>query len=397
MKILYILFAILILEGAALAGWYPRSASYNTSGDIIGDNGIFAGDVSITGILSTGGNVSDGVFNEDIALAAGYDWYSKAGAGVVDLHNMTGYFYTPSGINILNGNVKIAGTKTFMVNGGAATFGSSITAASLVVNTTAKAEDLESTDDAYVKDDAIIDGGLRVDETITANKLVSNTTLEGTYLYLLNNAYLLHNFEAEGTARIGSTATANAVVSNTTITGTGIRGTSLSDSGNAVVGGTLGVAGAASMASLTVNSSGTAAIITADKLTVAGVIIPQAITIPVRLSSDSENGTVFIPISGNYQVIGIQEAHSVAATDLHTVTATLVKCSSTQAPATAGTVIMSNTINLKGTPETIQTGTLHINDGTCKVNTTERLGIRFNNPLTGLAGGCLSISVKRIA
>jgi hypothetical protein len=208
-----------------------------------------------------------------------------------------------------------------------------------------------------------------------------------------------------GTGTTDTTTGTNTLNGNVVIAGskTLTTGTGEVDlNGNVVIAGsktlTTGTGAVSLLGSPTVATGKTLAVADADKLTVGGVIVPQAITIPIRISSSTVNGTVFIPISGNYQVVGIQEAHSVAATTATaTVTATIVKVTGTQAPATAGVVVISNTFNLKGTPETIQTGVLSVASGAIKVNTTERLGIRFNNALTSLDGGCISISLQRIA
>lgn len=57
MRKLFGLLMLLMLIGSASAAstWYPRSADYNTSGDINADNGAFSGDVNIVGALTVGG------------------------------------------------------------------------------------------------------------------------------------------------------------------------------------------------------------------------------------------------------------------------------------------------------------------------------------------------------
>lgn len=135
MKYLSIFLAMLLIGMAgAQSSWYPRSADYNTTGDVNADNGHFTGDFTIDGTLGVGTNVSDGVFSEDIALGAGYDWYSIAGAGVVDFGNMTGYMKTPTGAHTLNGNVTIAGAKTFTSGTGAFDVNGAMTTAAITVD-----------------------------------------------------------------------------------------------------------------------------------------------------------------------------------------------------------------------------------------------------------------------
>jgi len=189
------IFLVMLLIGMAGAQstWYPRSADYNTTGDVNADNGHFTGDFTIDGTLGVGTNVSNGVFSEDIALGAGYDWYSIAGAGVVDFGNMTGYFKGPTGEYTLGGNVTISGTKTFAsgtgafdINGEATTRNitldanknvvlsgtgtvsgaATVAGTALTASGTVQGEQVTSTDDARIADD------------LTANDLVVNATAD---------------------------------------------------------------------------------------------------------------------------------------------------------------------------------------------------------------------------
>ena len=219
-------------------------------------------------------------------------------------------------------------------------------------------------------------GGLSTLQDLIAKSIISNTTISGT---VFRPTSIIDSGAISATA-----ATLASVYSNSTVTGTVFRPTSIVNSGAS------STAGATKTATMAVNST--------DGLTVNSIIVPQAITIPVIMDADvTANGTVFIPISGNYQVIGVSEAHSVAVNVLPKPRLTLIKCTGTQVPATAGVAIMSNKIDLGGTVETIQTATLYGGLGTTSINTTERLCVRLDNPVTGLSGGCLSISVKRIA
>ncbi|MCK9571117.1 hypothetical protein M0R72_19365 [Candidatus Pacearchaeota archaeon] len=174
--ILFVVILFLIGMAGAVQNFGPPSGIKVAAIDVTNDARI-RGDLTLDGTLGVGTNVSNGVFAEDIALAAGYDWYSIAGGGVVDFGNMTGYFYGPTGVTLWNGNTKVTGTKTFMVNGGAAIFGSSVTAASVTSNATVAGADLMASDDAIITDDLTVDGGARIDETATINAGVINTTL----------------------------------------------------------------------------------------------------------------------------------------------------------------------------------------------------------------------------
>lgn len=264
-------------------------------------------------------------------------------------------------------------------------------------SSTVSAEQLTSTDDATVTDDLGVGGDLAVTGAISAGTgTISSGVYDGDFRLAAGHDFLSTSgagyFNWSMATGMFNTSTGTNYINGNIIVAT-LK--NLTMQGASTI--TTGTGAIALNGDTTLASSKTLAVTTADKLTVGGVIVPQAITIPVQLDSSSANGTVFIPISGNYQVLGISEAHSVAASTTPATTATIVKVTGTQAPATAGVVVISNTFNLKGTAETVQNGTLSTVSGATKVNTTERLGIRFNNPLTALAGGCVSISLKRIA
>lgn len=76
------------------------------------------------------------VENTSLTMVSGEDFTFAGGDSLMNLASATGLFSSPTGVFLINGNGKVTGTKTFMVNGGAAIFGSSVTAASLVNNGT---------------------------------------------------------------------------------------------------------------------------------------------------------------------------------------------------------------------------------------------------------------------
>jgi hypothetical protein len=199
------------------------------------------------------------------------------------------------------------------------------------------------------------------------------------------------------TAKIGGTGTLNALVDNTTAIIAGRSYLNATQATNIYASGTIGAGGASNFNDTTIASTKMLAVTTADKLTVGGVIVPQAITITVPLNANSVNGSVYIPISGNYALNGMSISYNVNSSGAGAGTVTLVKCTAGQNPASAGVAMLSVAPSIKGTPNTIIPGTVSTVDGRAKVNTTEFMGMRFNTALTGLAGGCVSISVKRIA
>lgn len=168
------------------------------------------------GVFSSAANVTTGHVTEDLTMDSGVDITAASGAEIFNYGASTGAFTTGTGTNTLSGNTVIPGTKTFMVNGGAATFGAALTAASLVSNTTVVAEDVRSTDDAFVTDDFVVDGAMRVDEASTIASLTINTTLVAEDLRSTDDAFVTDDLVVDGAGRIDETATVNALVVNTT-------------------------------------------------------------------------------------------------------------------------------------------------------------------------------------
>ena len=76
------------------------------------------------------------VDNLSIVMEAGEDITFAGGDSKLDIDAGTGITSTTSGVNSLNGNTYVTGTKTFMVVGGASTFGSSLRANKITSNST---------------------------------------------------------------------------------------------------------------------------------------------------------------------------------------------------------------------------------------------------------------------
>lgn len=238
-----------------------------------------------------------------------------------------------------------------------------------------------------------------------ANALIVNTTSSqigkitgqgGLYLPAGNL-----DLGAAGTAKFGAAAYANSLVVNTTHSALGkitSEGGIYTPTGNVDLGANtaLKVGGATATNDLTVNSTKTLAVTTADKLTVGGVIVPQALCISVPISASTGNDTLWIS-GGSYQILRIQEAHRTASDNSATVTLKVIKCDAGEDPATQGDAVMSDTINLKGTAYTPAAGTLSAESGATLINTSQFLAVRLNNPATNLAGGAVSIMFKRVA
>lgn len=150
-------------------------------------------------------------------------------------------------------------------------------------------------------------------------------------------------------------------------------------------------------AGATVASAQTLAVTTADKLTVGGVIVPQYWDFNVPISATTVDSNIFIPTS-NWQVIAVSEVHAVAGDNGSPVTAVIRKTNSTGAPS-AGLVVTAGSFDLKGTANTIQNGVMRGGSDAwvTKVNSTERLTLDVTGTLTTLAGGVVTVRLKRIA
>jgi hypothetical protein len=144
----------------------------------------------------------------------------------------------------------------------------------------------------------------------------------------------------------------------------------------------------------TVYTDKSLAVTTVDKLTVGGVIVPQYWDFNVPISAASVDTNVFVPTS-SWQVVAVSEVHTVAGNDASPVNLTLTKCTGTQTPA-QGSAVIQAVVNLKGTANTIISSTPATGSGLCKVNSTERLALDFSGTLTTLAGGVMTVRMKRI-
>jgi hypothetical protein len=160
---------------------------YATDDFKAGDDAEIGGDLAVTGAISAGlGTISSGVYDGDFRLAANHSFYSTTGSGAIDWSNATGIFKSPTGVNTLGGNTVITGTKTFRVNGGASTFGSSVTAASAVINGTADINGATTTAAITVDSGSIVTADQYKRRTVT-NSTNFTITDGGADVYLVGN------------------------------------------------------------------------------------------------------------------------------------------------------------------------------------------------------------------
>lgn len=274
----------------------------------------------------------------------------------------------------------------------------------LVSNTSISGEDLASTDDARIADDLNVLGLLKVTETATFNAVVSNTSISGEDVASTDDMYVADDLKVLGAAGIAETMTVNVLVSNTSISGEDIASTDdarIADDLNVL--GLAKVTETATVNALIVNttstfngnptvSTGQTLIITdADKLTVGSVIVPQEMVVVWPVSSTGVDGNIFIADDG-WMITSIEEVHAVAGTDGGGATLWVRVCDGTEAPS-SGDAAQIATIDLQGTANTVQTATLSATKSLADGN---RLALDYTGVLTALAGGTVTVHMKRV-
>ncbi len=107
----------------------------------------------------------------------------------------------------------------------------------------------------------------------------------------------------------------------------------------------------------------------------------------------------FFIASRAMQVVSIRQVHSTAGTNGSAVSLQVVKDTGTDAPG-AGTNLLTNNssagFNLKGTANTVQTGTLNATVANLKLAAGDRLSVDFAGTLTDAAGVVVSVTLKQI-
>lgn len=133
------------------------------------------------------------------------------------------------------------------------------------------------------------------------------------------------------------------------------------------------------------------------KATANGFVIPntEPVVFLAPAAAQAVSQAIFIPDNGNsYQVIGMQVVFGTASTS---GTVTIEHLTGTQAPG-GGTALLTGTMSLAGTANTVASGTLISNSGTSGLTLSagDRLGIVFGGTLTSLVGLCVVVSLKRL-
>ena len=173
------------------------------------------------------------------------------------------------------------------------------------------------------------------------------------------------------------------------VTGLVTAGGDISASDDTDLGDSLDVGGSTRTNGLTVNSSQTLAVTSADRLTVGGKIIPQELVVVWPMSASSVDESVFIP-TGNYNVTAVEIRYSVAASSGPT-NVTLRKCTVTEAPATGDAI--TSAMNLATTTNTVGSYTPIVNMQS--ITSADTLCLDYTGTMTALAGGTVTITLQR--
>lgn len=128
-----------------------------------------------------------------------------------------------------------------------------------------------------------------------------------------------------------------------------------------------------------------------NALQVAGVIVDPLIHLNVSgLGATSASQTVWIADAA-YELVAVREVHGVASSS---GTLMVEKCTGTTAPG-SGTVLLSATVNLAGTANTVASGAL-VTTTDVKFAAGDRLSFKFAGTMTSLAGCAVSLCLKKI-
>lgn len=136
------------------------------------------------------------------------------------------------------------------------------------------------------------------------------------------------------------------------------------------------------------------------RLLAGGSVVPRAVQVSYMMNA---NGSLadqcFFVADRAYEVVAISEVHAVAGNDASAVNLQVTKDISTNAPG-AGTDLLTNNTNagfdMKGTANTVQTGTLVSTQATRRLAAGNRLSVDFAGTLTTLAGVVVTVSLKEV-
>lgn len=123
-----------------------------------------------------------------------------------------------------------------------------------------------------------------------------------------------------------------------------------------------------------------------------GKIVPQHVILNVPLDASSVNQWVFVADAA-YELDTVELAYTVKSTGASTFD--LKKSTSVQAPA-SGATMLTGTISLAQTANTVYAGTKHGTEATRRLADGDKMSVCFTGDVTGLAGGVATIRLFRV-
>lgn len=355
----------------------------------IGGNIDIAGDVTIVGTMAanftTGATTTTGHLLTDMEVDAGSDMVAAAGESNIDYSLSTGTFLSPTGENTLGGNVTIAGAKTLTTGTGAVSILGDVTVA-------AHKDIIMGTDGVFTSGTGVttIAGVLNVSDhlTLAANKnLVMGTAGSGTGTIQTGTGNITLNGNVAQTSTKTFATGTGAVGLNGDVTIAAGKNLTMTTTGAF----TSGTGAVALNGDTTIPTAKTLAVTDADKLTVGGVIVPQKLVMNFPISATSVNQWAFIADAA-YMLDSIETVFTVTSTS---GTLDLYKSTIVQAPG-AGATMLTGTIDLAGTANTVVAGVAHGTAGNKSLADGDKMALVFSGTMTGLAGGIVTVVMHRV-
>lgn len=119
------------------------------------------------------------------------------------------------------------------------------------------------------------------------------------------------------------------------------------------------------------------------------------IRMPGTSPATSGNYGHFYIAQAPFFVRAVQEVHGTAGTDAGAVSVNIEKLTGTQAPG-AGTVMLTTTINMKGTINTVQTGVLDPDRTKRSLKKGDRLALKLTGTPTAVADAVFTVEIEFI-
>ncbi len=149
----------------------------------------------------------------------------------------------------------------------------------------------------------------------------------------------------------------------------------------------------------TVESGGLIDVAAVGGLKVAGNAIGSTFTVVETLqgaaAATAANYGIFFIAPFACEVVSVREVHTTAGTDAGAVTLDVEKLTGTTAPD-SGVSVLSATINLKGTANTVQAPALTGTTANKQLAAGDRLALKDAGALTAVAGVAVAVELKAL-